>query len=300
MSDDVNLDNPAEGTQTDVDTQNVDTQNTGRDNQSLLTDDGEGAQAPADWPEDWRDKFAGEDKKFRKQLDRVGSPTDFAKNYRELEKLKANIKKPFPEGGSEEEVSAWRKDNGIPDKAEGYDITLPDGMLIGDDLKPMVDVFLNDMHAQNASNETVKNVLSSYMKIIEDEKAAYVAADKEHYEQTVSSMRQEWGPEYKGNISILNNWLNNNGDFAKSMFEARDPSGRKMINNPDFARFILNHVMATDPAEAVSGASGTKAMDRLAELRTMLRENPQKYYSDNKYSEELAKLADIEERIKNK
>lgn len=41
--------------------------------------------APADWPEDWRSKVAGEDAKELARLQRMGSPADVWKAYRALE-----------------------------------------------------------------------------------------------------------------------------------------------------------------------------------------------------------------------
>ena len=41
--------------------------------------------APANWPEDWRAKLAGEDKSYLKTLDRFNSPADLAKAYRDAQ-----------------------------------------------------------------------------------------------------------------------------------------------------------------------------------------------------------------------
>ena len=60
------------------------------------------ASAPADWPADWRQKLAGEDKKTLERLGRMASPADLFKSYRALEqKVSAGeLKKGLPENAA--------------------------------------------------------------------------------------------------------------------------------------------------------------------------------------------------------
>jgi len=65
------------------------------------------ASAPADWPADWRQKLAGEDKKTLERLGRMASPADLFKSYRALEqKVSAGeLKKGLPENATPEQVA---------------------------------------------------------------------------------------------------------------------------------------------------------------------------------------------------
>src|SRR5688572_23894721 len=99
------------------------------------------AIAPADWPADWRQKLAGEDKKTLERLGRMASPADLLKSYRALEqKISAGeLKKGLPENATPEQVAEWRREQGLPEKPEGYleNLSLPDGVVLGEADKPM-------------------------------------------------------------------------------------------------------------------------------------------------------------------
>jgi hypothetical protein len=66
--------------------------------------------------------------------------------------LKANV--PFPEKGTDEEKAAWRKDAGIPDKPEAYDLKFEDGFVVGEDDKPMVDELPQAAHERRTWRRT--------------------------------------------------------------------------------------------------------------------------------------------------
>jgi hypothetical protein len=67
-----------------------------------------------DWPDDWRDRFAGEDKTFRRQLERYASPTDLARKARSLERKLSSgeYRRDLPANASDEDKAAWRAERG--------------------------------------------------------------------------------------------------------------------------------------------------------------------------------------------
>jgi hypothetical protein len=97
--------------------------------------------APADWPEDWRIKLAGEDKSYLKTLDRFNTPSDLAKAYRDAQqRLSAgNLKAILPDNPTEEELKTWRTENGVPESPDKYDVNLGDGFVWSDEDKPLLD-----------------------------------------------------------------------------------------------------------------------------------------------------------------
>src|SRR3954471_3943718 len=71
---------------------------------------------------DWRAAMAGDDKDAMKRLARFTDPGQVFKSLRSLEaKMSAGeLKKPLAENATPEEKATWRKENGLPEKAETY------------------------------------------------------------------------------------------------------------------------------------------------------------------------------------
>ena len=91
-----------------------------------ITESGEeGAAPPATWPDDWRGRLAGKDADALKRLNRFQSPEGVYKSWRSLEqRLSAGeIKSALPKDASDEQVAEWRKENGLPEKPDGYQLT---------------------------------------------------------------------------------------------------------------------------------------------------------------------------------
>jgi len=75
----------------------------------------------ATWRDDWRQQMAGEDAKALKQLERYNSPADVATALRaaQLKISSGELKSTLPGGATEQQVAAWRAENGIPTEPTG-------------------------------------------------------------------------------------------------------------------------------------------------------------------------------------
>lgn len=180
----------------------------------------------ADWPADWREKSAGEDKDFIKQLSRFSTPADLAKSYSELQKkvssgeYKKNI--PFPKDGTPEQQNEWRKEVGIPESPDKYDLKFDNGLVIGEDAKPIVDKWLAKAHQLNMPPEYVKGGIASYMEIEQEIAAQAVKQERDFTVKTEESLRQKWGPEYLPNKNLAENFAVNTfgPDIGKAIMQA--------------------------------------------------------------------------------
>lgn len=278
---------------------------------TFLDDDdgaGDGPAGAGDWPADWRKRVAGDDEKFLKHLERMGSPLDLAKSYRELEKTKGAPvqKKELSDNPTPEELAAYRKENGIPETHEGYDLNLPDGLVIGDQDKPMVMEVLKELHGKNTPPGVVKDVLTSYYKMQDAEALKFHQAEQEAKQETVEALRQEWGPEFLANKNMITNFLQKQPDaIGETIMNARDGEGRALMNSPNFVRWLRNLVGEVDPtASLIQGGGGKSAADieaRIKEIQDIIAgPESEKYYKNPKMQEELAQLTQIQERMKSK
>jgi hypothetical protein len=276
----------------------------GADDSGTGDDDG-GTPAPAgDWPGDWRNKISP-DGKHAKTLDRFASPTAMFESYQALRQrldsgeFKAVV--PFPDKGTPEEQTAWRKSNGLPESPDGYNLKFNDGLVIGDADKPIVDDFLKAAHAANASPEQVNGMLHWYYELQEKNMAKQEEADANYHRESEDALRAEWGGEYRSNINMIKGLLNTIPESARDAFlNARDGDGKALLNHPEIARWLVHTARTINPVVTLvpnAGANVAGAIDdEIAAIEKTMKENRKAYNSDAKMQQRLRDLYDARQR----
>ena len=269
----------------------------------------EKAVAP-DWPDDWRDKLAKGDEKARKRLDRFQSPADVLRSWQELEKRMSSgeVKAKLPDNATDEQLSAWRKDNGVPDKPEGYLDALPKGLVIGDEDKPLLEGYLQRVHGKNVSPEVVAETLDWYYSQQEEALAAQATADREQEQAAADVLRAEWGGEYRSNINSIKAFLSSapaddsGKPLAALLMGARLADGTPFGSNPAALRWMARLASAANPAGFVApGAGGSQAESvatEIAKIEGIMRSDRNAYNKDTKMQERLRVLYAAEEKLK--
>lgn len=244
-------------------------------------------QAPAEFPEDWRAKLSGGDEKELKRLERFGSPNDVYKAYREMERKLSSgtIKQELPKNATSEQLAEWRKDNGIPEAPEGYDLTLPEGLVIGEDDKPLVEEFLKDMHAQNASPKEVKGALTSYYKLMEQQAIARQQADEDFKAESLGALQAEWGADFRKNVNMVSNLLSTvDAETAARIQASRTPEGHKFGDDPVMMKIMNQWAREINPAASVVPGAGSNAVNMMAEEKAAI-EARQRFEGTGPYTE---------------
>lgn len=230
-------------------------------------------KAPADWPDDWRVKLAGEDRKLMNQLERFGSVADLFKSYKELTaKISSgSLKSAMPKEATPEAIAAWRQENGIPDSPEGYDLSFDNGLIIGESDKPMVNEFLSAMHAKNASPEVVKAAVGAYYDLLAKQEAARDAADSDFKNTALSDLASEWGGDFKRNVNMISSLLDTAPPEVREKIAAgRTPDGNLMGNDPSVMRWLNQLAREVNPAATVVPGAGASAPAAIAdEMRSI-------------------------------
>lgn len=223
--------------------------------------------APADFPEDWRAKLAGGDANEIKRLERFGSPADVYKSYREIEKKLSSgaVKNELPKDATPEQLNAWRKDNGIPETPEGYDTTLNE-IVIGEDDKPLVNEFLKEMHASNASPTAVKSALTAYYKLVEQQNLERENSDVDFKAESLGSLQAEWGADFRKNVNMVANLLATAPEEVASRIEhSRTPEGRLFGDDPAMMKWFNQLAREVNPAQALVPNAGSNAAQAMAD-----------------------------------
>ena len=211
---------------------------------------------------DWRKEVAGDDEKAGKLLERFSTAKDFGKAYIEAQnKIRSgDFAKPLPADANEQERTAWRQANGIPEKPEGYFEKLPDGLVIGKDDQPLFSEFAATMHKHNVPPAVVQDVVKWYYDLADKETAATQEADKTHAREVTDALRAKWGNDYRSNIGQVMSFLDSlGGELKAQLMDATLPDGRRLFNNPDIVSWFTDKARELNPAGILIPAAGENA-----------------------------------------
>lgn len=198
------------------------------------------------WPEDWRDKLAGGDDKLKNLLSRYTAPDAFAKAFKEL-RTAYDSRKPakeetdLPENPTDEQLAAYRKSRGVPEKPEDYEFEVPEGKELSDGEYDILMDFAKAMHAKNMPAAAVKDISSWFLEY--EDIVAQKNADNAHQArmETEEKLRAAWGADYRPNINLMSNVLQEHLGAGASDFLSRQfVDGSRLGDNEQFIRLMAD------------------------------------------------------------
>jgi hypothetical protein len=222
---------------------------------------GDPPPAAGDWPSDWRDKYAGGDEKKLK--------------------IAQGIKEPLPADAPPEVVARWREDNGIPQTPDGY--KMPDGVVLGENDKPLVDDFLKTAHERNWSPDQVQTAVSWFMERQAAQADAIAARDVEARMQFEDELRSEYGPQYRQEVKRAVEFLRTAPEgLDEKLMGGRLADGTPIGNSPEVIRWLNSLQREMYPAATVVPGAGTNAVQaieaELASLQKMSGDRSSEYW----------------------
>lgn len=235
----------------------------------------------------WRLQMAGEDKAALKQLERYSSPADVWKKAKALEaKLSSGeFKRALADDATDEEKATWRKENGIPDKPEGYveKITLPKGLVLGEADKPLAAEFAVGAAKANMTTAQYSVMVEQYYAIQDKAKAAQEEADASFHDEATEKLRETWGADYKRNVNAVNNLVASMpSSLSDRLLAGRTADGRKIGNDPEMIAWLSSMARELNPAATLVTAGTTDAgksvASRIADIETMMKDRNGEYY----------------------
>lgn len=255
----------------------------------------DGKEAAKSWaPDDWRERVAAGDEKHLAELKRYASFETWTKAQRALrqkvstgEYKKADT---FEDGWSDERKAEWRKENGIPDKPDGYQLPEVKGTEWTDADKAAMTPFLERMHARNAAPAVVQEALGFYAEALQMAKERTVQLDREHKITLEDDLRSSWGHDYRANVGLMKRALNDadvlpggmsEGGVGQAMLNARLPNGQRLINTPAVAEFLAGLARERYGEGAMIPGSEMKVLDdREAEIKRVRNTDIDRYYRE--------------------
>lgn len=275
------------------------------------------AVAPADWPEDWRDKFAESikpgDKKFRERLDRFTAPTEIGKSWLAAEsKIGTGDAKKAPplEGATADEIIAYKKEAGLPVEASEYiaKMELPKGVVFGEAEKPLVNSFAEAALANHWEPSTYNQALKWWTDEQVKQAAAREAADDQFHQSSDDTLRAEWGNDYRKNVNAIGNILATLPDemhvrdgekleVGGQLLAARLPNGRLLGDHPAFVKWLAAHARELNPVATLlpagSGDAKTTIDTEIGDIEKLMKDKSSDYWRGPKSTQIQQRYRDL-------
>lgn len=243
------------------------------------------------WGDDWREKLVGdvntdEGKKRLTQLQRLADPRAMYEKLINQEKLisSGQLKKSLPDGATPEEITAYRTENDVPESSEKYleNLQLDDGLVIGEEDKPIVEGVLKELHSANMPRGMAKVMLNTYFKLQQEEVAKRDTQDAEFRDATTQGLRTEWGGDFTPNLNLIKNFIATApADAQEGILNARMPDGRPLMSHPGALRWLATSARQLNPvATIVPGAADPSAAisTELATLKGLMGDKNSAYW----------------------
>lgn len=237
------------------------------------------------WPDDWATRAAKGDKKLADRLIKMGSPEAVVDAYRNLEQKMSSgaYAKKLPTNYTAEEVTEFRKANGIPEKAEEYDDNIGGGIVWGDADKPHIDNVKQYALEHNWTPDQLKSGLGWWAQYQNELSDQLIASDNNTATLARDEYRRMWGPKLDANFTFVKNQFEALGsDEWKAFVNGRDANGVRFGDNPKVMNAMYQAFYKADPRAAELPANGTppaqaESVER-TKLETMMRADPYSYW----------------------
>lgn len=193
---------------------------------------------------DWRDGITDSD--ARKHAERFTTLEDMAKATLDGRKQLSKMITPLRANAKEEDVAAYNKALGVPERASDYEFTTPEGMdeadFEADDVKERIQAFADIAHANHVPAEAFDQIMQWYLQASNDSAVALQQADAAFAEQAQMDLKKDWGPQYEKEVTYANRgaeWAAE-GDF-EAFRQLEDKNGNFIGDHPLVVR-MMNRV----------------------------------------------------------
>lgn len=240
-------------------------------------------------PDNWRElglEGAGFNKEQKdraeKLISRYGSLGGVVKALLEKDDFirSGKIKRDMPDPKDEKAIAEWRKEQGIPDKPEGYQLPEPLTKRLVDDDKPILSNFMERMHGKNWTPAQIQDGVEWYADFQEEIAGKIAAQDEQAKEAADDVLRQNWArDEYKPGLTLAKRFWEASG--VEGLAEARLPDGRKLGNIAEFIMWSSDQGRERfGDVVFSSGDAETKFNNRKAEIEKIRDTDFARYESE--------------------
>lgn len=273
------------------------------------------------WNDEWRQKIAehasaGNKKAYDKEMKRLERFTDPAAlygQYREAEaKLTSGTLTKVPgKDATDEEIAAFHKSLGVPEKAEDLvtNLELPDGVTLGKQDQALAGEFAADMHSSGLNQAQMNKAMSWYFKNQEAQAAHVDELDDQNRIAGEKALKEEYGGSFKRNMNAMGelftfapggNDLKNEDALINRLLAGRMADGTIIGDDPDMTRFLVSLAKEVNPVSTVvddPGGSGKGIEDEIKEIEGLMRSDRRAYNADERKQARYRELLEAREKM---
>lgn len=256
------------------------------------------------WPADWRDTVSKGDAKILARMGRYQSPAAAmdaliaAQNRISAGELKPVLGK----NASVAEVAEWRKEHGIPETPDKYDLG-KDVKIEGMDPKLLSEVF-KAAHESNQTPEQVKATMKAWSQISNAVTEQRTEQDIKVQKDSEDALRSEWGGEFRRNINLIHGMLDGSAspELKNKILGGRLADGTPIGSSPEALKFLVGLALIQNPTGiVVPGAEGNQMQgveDEIGKIEKVMKENRQAYFKDERMQARYRDLLGARETMK--
>ena len=197
---------------------------------------------------------------------------DVLKSYGELEKkIGQRVAPPLPDA-KPEEIAAWRKVTGAPEKPEGYDIKKPEDIPAEYWSPDLVKGFSEIAHKHHLSPAAAQELVAWWNNEQKGGIEKLNGSVQEAHEQAVGALQKEWGEKFGDNVHAAKRVA------AIAGLDVNDP---EIGNNPVIIRALHSmSAIISDDRQVTPKGGGSISMSPAMEADDIQR-NPSNPYHDD-------------------
>lgn len=236
------------------------------------------------------------------QLKRFKSMDDaIVSGFAAQEKLRSGEHKKAPE--DPKEAAEWRKEQGIPETPDAYQIPTIDGHQWGEQDQPVIDSFRGIAHTaglnQEQVNALVKWQVENNKRIEAEYETRLAQVDREDREECHDKIRSEFGiAEFKPSLNIAKRLIEDDEVFGPDMapiitsaryYDTETGNWHRLTNHPVIMRGLISLALDRYGEGAMVPTDGRVATtNRVAEIEKIMAQDYDRYVREGLADELLA------------
>ena len=257
------------------------------------------------------EKIAARRTAILNQLGRYKTQADYmTAGFAAQERIRSgDLRSKIADDASDEERAEWRKENGLPAKADEYDFPKIPGHKWSEADKPLIDEFKRVAFARDMTQEQLNGAAEWYAQTVAQQQTEYqeriAQVDSEDGEKMRAQMRTELGTDYKPTAALLRRGLEDRSllseDAANALvagrYTDRDGVSRRLINNPDVLHLLTSHFRDVYGEASFTRGDGTPThLNVIAEGEKIMNTDIDRYYREG-WADKVLAAREEEEKM---
>ena len=198
----------------------------------------------------WRAKINRLPDELKDQVGRYTSEFEAFRALVEAKKaLRSRVRIP-DKMADPEEIAEFRRKLGVPEKAEGYEIDIPDDL--DDEVRDATGRLIDRLHKAGATVDVARNVIDAVLYEQSEAERRFTETLKSQADEAEQRLRKLWGEDFNKQVSLAERFLMRlSPELGRELQDMRMADGRVLGNHPQFVE-LLNLAARSISEDAIS------------------------------------------------